>query len=162
MDRATAARTISELESEIGLLQGLEQQARLVVASGQDRKWEELSRLLQDDPERRDEAGLRRKLILFTEHRDTLNYLRAKIPGVLGSEEAIVAIHGGTQADERKRAQALFRSDPGVKVLVATDAAGEGVNLQCAHLMVNYDLPRNPNRLEQPFGRIHRIGQTEV
>ena len=58
--------------------------------------------------------------------------------------------------------QALFRSDPDVRVLVATDAAGEGVNLQNANLMVNYDLPWNPNRLEQRFGRIHRIGQTEV
>src|SRR6202034_2911337 len=55
-----------------------------------------------------------------------------------------------------------FTHDPDVSVLVATDAAGEGVNLQCAHLMVNYDLPWNPNRLEQRFGRIHRIGQTEV
>ena len=50
----------------------------------------------------------------------------------------------------------------GVRVLVATDAAGEGINLQRAHLMVNYDLPWNPNRIEQRFGRIHRIGQTEV
>jgi len=162
VDRATAAKTIAELEAEIGILQALEQQARLVVASGQDRKWEELSMLLQDNPEMHDEAGQQRKLILFTEHRDTLNYLHAKIAGVLGSEEAIVAIHGGTHSDERKKVQALFRSDPGVKVLVATDAAGEGVNLQCAHLMVNYDLPWNPNRLEQRFGRIHRIGQTEV
>src|SRR4051794_12646926 len=94
VDRATAAKTIAELESEIGILQGLEQQAKLVVASGQDRKWEELSRLLQDNPEMHDEAGRQRKLILFTEHRDTLNYLQAKIAGVLGSEEAIVAIHG--------------------------------------------------------------------
>jgi hypothetical protein len=59
-------------------------------------------------------------------------------------------------------AQERFRHDPEVRVLVATDAAGEGINLQRAHLMVNYDLPWNPNRLEQRFGRIHRIGQTEV
>ena len=49
-----------------------------------------------------------------------------------------------------------------MQILVATDAAGEGINLQSAHLMVNYDLPWNPNRLEQRFGRIHRIGQKEV
>jgi len=71
-------------------------------------------------------------------------------------------IHGGTHRDERRRLQALFWSDPDVRLLVATDAAGEGVNLQCANLMVNYDLPWNPNRLEQRFGRIHRINQTEV
>ena len=81
---------------------------------------------------------------------------------MLGNAEAIVTIHGGTHRDERRRLQALFRSDPDVRILVATDAAGEGVNLQNANLMVNYDLPWNPNRLEQRFGRIHRIGQTEV
>ena len=48
------------------------------------------------------------------------------------------------------------------QIMLATDAAGEGLNLQAAHLMVNYDLPWNPNRIEQRFGRIHRIGQTEV
>jgi superfamily II DNA or RNA helicase len=162
VDTASAAKTIAELEIEIGILQGLEQQAKLVVASGKDRKWEELSALLQNTPEMFDAAGHQRKIILFTEHRDTLNYLQAKIAGVLGRAEAIVTIHGGTQRDERRKIQALFRSDPDVKVLVATDAAGEGVNLQCAHLMVNYDLPWNPNRLEQRFGRIHRINQTEV
>ena len=100
--------------------------------------------------------------IIFSEHRDTLNYLHDKIAGVLGNPDAIVTIHGGTHRDERRTLQALFRSDPDVRVLVATDAAGEGVNLQNANLMVNYDLPWNPNRLEQRFGRIHRIGQTEV
>ena len=74
VDRATAAKTIAELEVEIGILQALEGQAKLVVASGQDRKWEELSRLLQNNPEMHDASGLQRKLILFTEHRDTLNY----------------------------------------------------------------------------------------
>jgi hypothetical protein len=93
---------------------------------------------------------------------DTLNYLHAKIAGVLGKPECIVTIHGATHRDERRKVQELFRSDPGVRVLIATDAAGEGVNLQVANLMVNYDLPWNPNRLEQRFGRIHRIGQTEV
>ena len=162
VDQATAARTIAELEQEIILLQGLEHQARAVVASGQDRKWDELSRILQNDPAMRDAGGRLRKLILFSEHRDTLNYLHQKIAGVLGNPDAIVTIHGGTHRDERRRLQAVFRSDPDVRVLVATDAAGEGVNLQNANLMVNYDLPWNPNRLEQRFGRIHRIHQQEV
>jgi hypothetical protein len=109
-----------------------------------------------------DESGRQRKIIIFSEYRDTLNYLHDRIAGVLGSSNAVVTIHGGTPRDERQKIQALFRSDPDVRVLIATDAAGEGVNLQCAHLMVNYDLPWNPNRLEQRFGRIHRIGQTEV
>jgi superfamily II DNA or RNA helicase len=162
VDQATAAQTISELEQEIVILRGLEHQARGVVDSGLDRKWDELSRILQNEPAMHDSDGRMRKLIIFSEHRDTLNYLHQKIAGVVGNPDSIVTIHGGTHRDERRRLQALFRSDPDVRVLVATDAAGEGVNLQNANLMVNYDLPWNPNRLEQRFGRIHRIGQQEV
>lgn len=162
VDQATAAQTIQELEAEIVILEGLEEQARQLVHSGQDRKWEELSRLLQDTPEMHDASGGQRKLIIFTEHRDTLNYLAVKIRGLLGNEDAVVMIHGGVKREDRRKVQELFRNDLGVRVLLATDAAGEGVNLQNANLMVNYDLPWNPNRLEQRFGRIHRIGQTEV
>lgn len=162
VDQATAAQTIQELEAEVLILKDLEAQARDVVHSGQDRKWEELSRLLQNTPEMRGPDGLQRKLIVFTEHRDTLNYLALRIRDLLGSEEGVVIIHGGIKREERRKVQELFRNDPGVRVLIATDAAGEGVNLQNANLMVNYDLPWNPNRLEQRFGRIHRIGQTEV
>jgi superfamily II DNA or RNA helicase len=162
VDEASASQTIAELESEVLILQALQQKAQVLVHSGQDRKWDELSRILQDDPHMRDANGRQRKIIIFSEHRDTLNYLHAKISGVLGNAEAIVTIHGGTRRDERLKVQELFRSDPDTRVLIATDAAGEGVNLQVANLMVNYDLPWNPNRLEQRFGRIHRIGQTEV
>lgn len=160
--RATTANTLAELEAEIACLKALEEQARQVVASGHDSKWNELSRILQDTPEMRDAAGQRRKLIVFTEQRDTLNYLRARISDLLGDPEAVVTIHGGTNRDERRKVQERFRQDKGVLVLLATDAAGEGVNLQNANLMINYDLPWNPNRIEQRFGRIHRIGQREV
>ncbi|MEZ7892781.1 MAG: helicase-related protein [Candidatus Wallbacteria bacterium] len=162
IDQATAARTIGELQIEINKLHELEEQARKVVSSGQDRKWDELSRILQNVPETRDKDGRLRKLIIFSEHRDTLNYLQQRISGLVGKPAAVVTIHGGTHRDDRKRIQELFRSDPETRILVATDAAGEGVNLQNANLMVNYDLPWNPNRLEQRFGRIHRIGQQEV
>lgn len=162
VDQATAAQTIQELEAEIIILNALEEQARQVVHSGQDRKWDELSKLLQNTPEMHDVEGRQRKLIIFTEHRDTLNYLAVKIRGLNGNEESVVMIHGGVKREERRKVQELFRNDPAVRVLIATDAAGEGVNLQNANLMVNYDLPWNPNRLEQRFGRIHRIGQTEV
>ena len=160
--QATASQTIAELEGEIFILQTLEQQAKSLVASGKDRKWDELSRILQNEPQMRDAGGRMRKIIIFSEHRDTLNYLHEKIAGVLGSHDAIVVIHGAVHRDDRRKAQELFRSDPEIRVLVATDAAGEGINLQNANLMVNYDLPWNPNRLEQRFGRIHRIGQQEV
>src|SRR5690606_25440637 len=85
-----------------------------------------------------------------------------QIGSLFGMPEAITMIHGGMGREERRAAQERFLHDPEVRVLLATDAAGEGVNLQRAHLMVNYDLPWNPNRIEQRFGRIHRIGQTEV
>jgi SNF2 family DNA or RNA helicase len=163
VDTATAAQSIAELQGEIHLLSKLVEQAKTLVTSQQDRKWDELSKILQKEgPETRDEHGRLRKLIVFTEHKDTLNYLRQQIINVMGSEDAVVTIHGGTHRDDRKKAQELFRSDIDVRVLVATDAAGEGVNLQNANLMVNYDLPWNPNRLEQRFGRIHRIGQQAV
>lgn len=102
------------------------------------------------------------KLVIFTEHRSTLTYLENRITTLLGNQEYVVSIHGSKGREERLKIQESFKHDPKVKVLVATDAAGEGINLQRAHLMVNYDLPWNPNRIEQRFGRIHRIGQTEI
>ncbi len=158
-DKASAASSIAELEAEIAILARLESMADAVRASGTDRKWEELSGLLQDNDCMFDEDGVREKIIIFTEHRDTLRYLAGKIRSLLGSEEAVVTIYGGMLRDERRKVEERFRQDKEVRILVATDAAGEGLNLQRAHLMVNYDLPWNPNRLEQRFGRIHRIGQ---
>jgi len=172
VDLATAARTIHELELEIDQIKKLEALADRVRRSGQDRKWQELSRILQDESQPAedgqraglmfDPTGNRRKLVIFTEHRDTLNYLAEKIRTLLGRPESVVTIHGGMMRDDRRTVQTAFVQDKEVLVLIATDAAGEGINLQRAHLMVNYDLPWNPARLEQRFGRIHRIGQTEV
>lgn len=162
VDQATAAQTISELEAEIATLKKLEKMANEVRTSGVDRKWDELSQLLQDNSNMFSSDGLREKLIIFTEHRDTLRYLSDKISSLLGNNKAVVTIHGGLLRDERRKVEELFKQDKEVRILIATDAAGEGINLQRAHLMVNYDLPWNPNRLEQRFGRIHRIGQTEV
>lgn len=162
VDRASAARRISELKIEIATLQKLEDLALRVKQSGFDKKWEQLSGILQDDQEMFDIHGARRKLIIFTEHRDTLNYLTEKIRSLIGREEAVVVIHGSVGREQRKNAELSFTQDKDVLILIATDAAGEGINLQRAHLMVNYDLPWNPNRIEQRFGRIHRIGQTEV
>lgn len=162
VDHASAAATVTELEAEISTLKRLEKMANAVRVSGIDRKWDELSHLLQDNIAMFGEDGQREKLIIFTEHKDTLNYLTGKIRSLFGNPESVVTIHGGMLRDERRKVEQLFKQDVGVRVLIATDAAGEGINLQRAHLMINYDLPWNPNRLEQRFGRIHRIGQTEV
>jgi len=161
-DQASAARTIEELKAEIDTLKTLEYLANDVRRSGEDRKWEELSKLLQDNESMFTPDGQREKLIIFTEHRDTLRYLTDKIRTLFGNEDSVVTIHGGMLRDERRKVEGRFRQDKEVRILIATDAAGEGINLQRAHLMINYDLPWNPNRLEQRFGRIHRIGQTEV
>jgi superfamily II DNA or RNA helicase len=162
-DRATAAQTIAELEAELVILRDLENLADRLRKSGQDAKWRELSEILDQPPMLDPATGQRRKLLIFTEPRDTLEYLADKIRQRIGKREAVVVIHGGVPRDVRKANIAAFNDDPEVRVLIANDAAGEGVNLQRgAHLMVNYDLPWNPNRLEQRFGRIHRIGQTEV
>lgn len=174
LDQATAARTIGELKAEIATLSRLESLALAVRRSGEDRKWRELASLLGEifSPEagpKESVSGVtkvvpspRQKLVIFTEHRDTLSYLEARVTTLLGRKDTVVLIHGGMGREERMKAQESFRHDPEVQVLIATDAAGEGINLQRAHLMVNYDLPWNPNRIEQRFGRIHRIGQTEV
>ena len=182
LDQATAARSIVELKAEIETLRKLEALALEVRRSGTDTKWRELASLLGEiftvgglvsrvaEPNVPYGAGEipqptpspRQKLVVFTEHRDTLSYLDDRITSLLGRQGSVVSIHGGVGREDRLKAQEAFRHDPQVQVLLATDAAGEGINLQRAHLMVNYDLPWNPNRLEQRFGRIHRIGQTEV
>jgi superfamily II DNA or RNA helicase len=160
-DNATTAQTLAELELEIETLKGLERLSRKVVDQRCDAKWSELDRIL-DQEQMREPNGARRKLVLFTEFKDTLTDLAIKIRDRLGRPEAVVEIHGGVPRDRRRQIVHAFMNDPEVVVLLANDAAGEGVNLQRAHLMVNYDLPWNPNRLEQRFGRIHRIGQKEV
>lgn len=182
LDQATAARTIEELKAEIEILIRLENMALTVRMGGEDRKWRELASLLGEiftppisvnqvsetqapygsGPIPPPKPSPRQKLVIFTEHRDTLTYLENRVSTLLGRQEAVVIIHGSLGREARLKIQAAFKHDPEVQVLIATDAAGEGINLQRAHLMVNYDLPWNPNRIEQRFGRIHRIGQTEV
>jgi superfamily II DNA or RNA helicase len=160
IEEAVLAEDIAELEVEIVKLRVLQELAEEVRNSREDSKWVKLREVLES-PEF-NETGERRKLIIFTEHKDTLSYLEGRIKDVIGRPGAVVTIHGGVKREERRRVQELFRNDPNVQILVATDAAGEGVNLQRANLMVNYDLPWNPNRLEQRFGRIHRIGQNRI
>lgn len=163
VDQATAAQTIEELEAEIESLKDLVSKAKRVRTAEEDQKWRQLSTLLQDNPLMKDEHGDRRKIIIFTEHKDTLNYLYDRINQLLANQpDAIEVIHGGVKREDRRTAVEKFYNYANCTVLLATDAAGEGVNLQCAHLMINYDMPWNPNRIEQRFGRVHRIGQTEV
>ncbi len=149
----TAAVELGQLRREIAALKELAEQARRVREQANDSKLAALRSCLQraQFAELKDGRG---KLLIFTEHRDTLNYVRQHLErwGYTTCE-----IHGGMNPHERKRAQERFRT--GAQICVATEAAGEGINLQFCHLMINYDMPWNPTRLEQRLGRIHRIGQ---
>lgn len=161
-DSVTGAHTREELAGEIHWLDRLVEQAAAVRASGLDTKWSQLSDILHEKVLNAGTSELPHKMIVFTEHRDTLEYLKDRIVTLLGRPEAVETIHGGMNRAERKRVQERFVNNPVSRILIATDAAGEGLNLQRADLMVNYDLPWNPNRIEQRFGRIHRIGQKRV
>jgi SNF2 family DNA or RNA helicase len=152
-DEVTAAVELDQLRAEIAALRDLLAQARRVRERAADSKLA----ALRDCLERAQFSELhdgRGKLLIFTEHRDTLIYLCEHLEQWGYS---ICEIHGGMNPHERKRAQENFRTAS--QVCVATEAAGEGINLQFCHLMINYDLPWNPTRLEQRLGRIHRIGQ---
>nr|WP_211289474.1 C-terminal helicase domain-containing protein [Luteimicrobium subarcticum] len=109
------------------MLSQLEVLAARVRANGTDRKWQELRALVLEARASGIAAvGQPHKLIVFTEHRDTLTYLTGRLEAVLGSVAAVVTIHGGTPRQERRRILEAFTNDPGCQVLVATDAAGEG------------------------------------
>ncbi len=159
LDQATAARSIVELKTELETLKALETLALDVRRSGEDTKWRELAGLFSelftatgrpdrvgesaafsgDGEIRRPSPSPQQKLVLFTEHRDTLRYLQERITTLLGRETSVVVSHGSVGREERLAVQEAFRHDPQVQVLLATDAAGEGINLQRAHLMVNYE-----------------------
>ena len=152
-DQFTSAAGLDQLRTEIAALQDLLAQARRVRDHAADSKLNALKACLER-AEFRELTDGRGKLLIFTEHRDTLNHLCTHLArwGYTTCQ-----IHGGMNPHERKRAQEQFRAEK--QICVATEAAGEGINLQFCRLMINYDLPWNPTRLEQRLGRIHRIGQ---
>jgi SNF2 family DNA or RNA helicase len=152
-DQFTSAVELDQLRTEIAALQDLFAQARRVREHVNDSKLAALRACLERAEFKELNEG-RGTLLIFTEHRDTLNYLCESL-GSWGYTTC--QIHGGMNPHERKRAQESFRVEK--QICVATEAAGEGINLQFCRLMINYDLPWNPTRLEQRLGRIHRIGQ---
>lgn len=147
--------SLAELETERLRLQELRSLAQQVYDAGEEAKFEKLREVTRDPRF----AG--EKLILFTEYRDTAEFLVKRLEG-LGHTGRVAAIHGGLDYQQREAQVEFFRrpaEQGGAQFLVATDAAGEGINLQFCWLMVNYDIPWNPARLEQRMGRIHRYGQ---
>ena len=151
----TTAGTLADLMVERDKVDELVRQADRILARGNESKFEKLLETMRE-PQFRDE-----KMLIFTEHRDTANYLANRLEAI-GYTGQVARLHGGMDYQERDRQVELFRApvaDGGAKYLIGTDAAGEGVNLQFCWLMVNYDIPWNPARLEQRMGRIHRYGQ---
>ena len=153
LERATAVRSIAELETEISHVQNLAELARTVYNLKTESKFENLWEALAEYQDT--------KALIFTEHRDTMNFIIGRLEA-LGFTEKVAQIHGGMKYSEREEQVEFFRDRNGAQYLVATDAAGEGINLQFCWLMVNYDIPWNPARLEQRMGRIHRYKQTHT
>jgi superfamily II DNA or RNA helicase len=150
VERLTMAGTMAELEAEIGDLEGLVKLAKHNEKHVPETKFEELREVVS-----RHLAGREERLLVFTEHKDTLDFLVRKLTD-LGFH--CCTIHGGMPLEKRIEAEReFFERKP--SIMVATEAAGEGINLQFCSLMANYDIPWNPNRLEQRMGRIHRYGQ---
>lgn len=160
MARHTMARDLPELKKEIEDLEGLIQLARIAEDAGTERKLEELRSVMEGEGLFHSEE----KLLIFTEAKDTVDYL---IENLERWGFRVTQIHGHMRLGDpddpvsgtRLYAERTFRDPKGAQVMVATEAAGEGINLQFCHLMVNYDIPWNPNRLSQRMGRIHRYGQ---
>ena len=149
---AFAALTAEELHEEIETLKELLTRAQAILQTGHESKFEKLREVLEDP------LHAQEKWLVFTEHRDTMDYLVGRLEG-LGYSGKVAQIHGRMAWEQRETQMERFRRRDGARYLVATDAAGEGINLQFCSLMVNYDVPWNPARLEQRMGRIHRYGQ---
>jgi len=150
----SVAENRQELEEEIRTLTGLIDQARSIVNVDPpvEAKLRHLKAALFDLNNKYPGS----KILIFTESRDTLEYLEKNMRYW---NYSVCTIHGGMGLEERIKAEAVFKNE--AQILVATEAAGEGINLQFCNLMINYDLPWNPNRLEQRMGRIHRYGQNK-
>lgn len=149
----TTAKSVPEIQSEAEEVKRLYTLAERLYQSGQEEhKFKKLRELLASENVLGGE-----KLVIFTEHKDTLLYLEERLRN---NGYTVVTIHGAKGVDERRQAQWDF-AKPETQILLATDAAGEGINLQFCRLLINWDIPWNPNRLEQRMGRIHRYGQKQ-
>ncbi|MBE3129084.1 MAG: DUF3883 domain-containing protein [Actinobacteria bacterium] len=149
----SVAKNREELEEEINTIKYLIEDAKDVIINEDEIKLKELKNSLAELSKKYSEHK-DKKIVIFTESRDTLEYLKNKIKGW---GYTINVIHGGMNLEDRIKAEKIFKNE--TQILVATEAAGEGINLQFCHLMINYDIPWNPNRIEQRMGRIHRYGQ---
>jgi len=151
------ARNLGDLEVERNQVRDLLDLARKVYDLGEDSKFQKLREVIRD-PRWRDD-----KILVFTEHRDTLNFIVRSLDA-MGFAGKVAQIHGAMDYRERQEQVDFFdrsTAEGGAAYMICTDAAAEGINLQrSCWMMVNYDIPWNPARLEQRMGRIHRYKQT--
>lgn len=151
----TTAKSLQEIQQEAVEVRKLYEMAQsLYNRQQEEKKFQELQALLKSNGV----LDKGEKLVIFTEHKDTLLYLEERLTKSGGYK--VATIHGGKTVDERREAQWAFAKQE-TQILIATDAAGEGINLQFCRLLINWDIPWNPNRLEQRMGRIHRYGQKQ-
>ena len=150
--------TVDGLRREIETLEDLRRHARRLLDAGDESKFDQLRKVLENPEPDTPPDAREAKWLVFTEHRDTADHLVRRLEG-LGFSGQVALIHGGLAWREREEQVEHFRDPEGARYLVATDAAGEGINLQFCSRMANYDIPWNPARLEQRMGRIHRYGQ---
>lgn len=148
------AENRDELKKEIRTVEALVQAAKNVIDGEHEVKIAKLKEAMTELDKTAKEKRIEAKMLIFTESRDTLEYLEKRVKS-WGYDAC--TIHGGMKLEDRIEAERVFKNRS--QVMVATEAAGEGINLQFCHLMINYDIPWNPNRLEQRMGRIHRYGQ---
>lgn len=147
----TTASSPAEIREEAAQVKALVEMAEHLYNQNQEeQKFKKLNEMLKSEGVFTEGE----KLVIFTEHKDTLIYLESKLTN---NGYKVVTIHGGKSVDERREAQSQFARD--AQILIGTDAAGEGINLQFCRMLINWDIPWNPNRLEQRMGRIHRYGQ---
>lgn len=150
----SVAENREELEREIQTIERLQEMASKIIESESEVKLGELKTAVERGFKKVKEMGGNEKILIFTESKDTMEYLVKKIRSWGYS---VNFIHGGMRIDDRIKAEKIFQHK--TQIMVATEAAGEGINLQFCHIAINYDIPWNPNRLEQRMGRIHRYGQ---
>jgi superfamily II DNA or RNA helicase len=153
--QGVVAESLASLMEEKRHVAELRDLARRVDELGSESKFSKLADVITTGQFKNE------KVLIFTEHRDTLEFLSRRLGG-MGYTEQIAQIHGGMDYLARQEQIERFRApdeEGGARFMICTDAAAEGVNLQFCWIMINYDVPWNPARLEQRMGRIHRYGQ---
>jgi len=148
------AESKEELKREIDTISSLIEKAKEVIKEEREVKLIELKKAIEEGFRKIKEMGGNEKILIFTESKDTMEYLVSKIRSWGYS---VNFLHGGMRLEDRINAEKIFKHK--TQIMVSTEAGGEGINLQFCHLMINYDIPWNPIRLEQRMGRIHRYGQ---